>query len=326
MSHNRNHRDISLTYDQRILLDMYHNFYNHTSRQIDSLYELQNEIRESINQIVGLGERYNDRNYNSNYNSNSRPHRSSAPRTQPTNGINLDNSQSRIFYIDGVPYLLDLSHIWRRPATNTNTNTTNNTRSFYENVLIAPSQNQIENATRIVCYSDIENPMNSSCPITMDQFVDDSSVTQILQCGHLFTPSGIDSWLRTSVRCPVCRYDIRDYRAPPISNESSTENTRETRRQTTEPGDDEEDQHQEQPVTNSRNSNNRNSRRGRHSTRSYSNNNINIENAMSTITEELLNSIFTSNNRTTSILDPSLNSLFYDSSSNHYIFEGFLRR
>ena len=325
MSHNRNHRDISLTYDQRILLDMYHNFYNHTSRQIDSLYDLQNEIRASINQIVGLSndrnydrnyDRSNDRNYNLNSQNHRNSNRQNVPRTQTTN---LENSQSRIFYIDGVPYLLDLSHIWRRPATNaTNANNTN-TRSFYENVLIAPSQNQIENATRIVRYSDIENPMNSSCPITMDHFVDDSSVTQILQCGHLFTPSGIDSWLRTSVRCPVCRYDIRDYRAPPISNEPSTENTRETRRQTTDPGDDED----EQPVTNNRTSN-RNSRRGRASTRNYSNDTI--ETAMSTITEELLNSIFPSNNRNTSILDPSLNSLFYDSSSNHYIFEGFLRR
>ena len=44
MSQNRSPRDFELSYDQRFLLELYVDFYNHTSRQINNLYNLQNEI------------------------------------------------------------------------------------------------------------------------------------------------------------------------------------------------------------------------------------------------------------------------------------------
>ena len=79
MSQNRNSRSFSFTHDQRVLLDLYTNFYNQTNRQIDSLYELQNEIRENINQIIGLNTNIHESNYRNtsntihqqNFNSNS---------------------------------------------------------------------------------------------------------------------------------------------------------------------------------------------------------------------------------------------------------------
>jgi hypothetical protein len=37
-------------------------------------------------------------------------------------------------------------------------------------------------------------------------------VTQLLPCEHLFCTSFFQQWFTNSVRCPVCRYDIRNYR------------------------------------------------------------------------------------------------------------------
>ena len=36
-------------------------------------------------------------------------------------------------------------------------------------------------------------------------------VFQIKHCGHNFRENALRNWFRTNVRCPVCRYDIRDY-------------------------------------------------------------------------------------------------------------------
>jgi hypothetical protein len=35
--------------------------------------------------------------------------------------------------------------------------------------------------------------------------------TQIKQCGHTFNQEAITNWFQSNVRCPVCRYDIREW-------------------------------------------------------------------------------------------------------------------
>ena len=78
-------------------------------------------------------------------------------------------------------------------------------------VVVRPSQAQIDTATEEVTFSSIENPLNSTCPIGHDNFSDDDTVLQIIPCGHIFTPDHLRQWFRSSVRCPLCRYDIRNY-------------------------------------------------------------------------------------------------------------------
>lgn len=251
MSQHRTIRDFSLTYDQRLLLDLYIDFYNHTSQQIDSLYELQNEIRGNINQIVGLTNNYN-------YTEESRhsfrqTNRNSAQNTRQ------QNVNRRSIYFDYTPYLMQdtTSHINHRQGQTqdhqTQGQTQNQTqgqtqgqtqdqtqgqtqshrqpqsqseysynqeylrllssvlRRFYDRVPVVPTQQQIQASTRLLRFSEIECPLNISCPVTLDRFNDNSSVTQIIPCGHIFTPSGIETWLQSNVICPVCRYDIRNY-------------------------------------------------------------------------------------------------------------------
>ena len=68
-------------------------------------------------------------------------------------------------------------------------------------------------ATRVAMYGDITRPQNTTCPISLDSFEDSQLVTVIRHCGHIFNTEQIGAWFRANCRCPVCRYDIRNYRA-----------------------------------------------------------------------------------------------------------------
>ena len=84
-------------------------------------------------------------------------------------------------------------------------------QSFFDPVVIYPTVSQIETATRRVLYRDIVSPINSSCPISMDTFNDNETVTIIRHCGHIFNIDELATWFQSNCRCPVCRYDIRNF-------------------------------------------------------------------------------------------------------------------
>jgi hypothetical protein len=86
-----------------------------------------------------------------------------------------------------------------------------NMRRFFQNILVRPTPEQIESSTQLVPYrSNVENA-NTSCPITLDEFQEDEMVRQIKHCRHTFQEHALQNWFQRNVRCPVCRYDIRDY-------------------------------------------------------------------------------------------------------------------
>ena len=106
--------------------------------------------------------------------------------------------------------------------TNNSNNSNNNSRfmgrttqdilrRFLEPVEIYPTETQIEAATRIVRFSDIVTPNNNSCPISLEPFREQEYVSIIRHCGHIFKTNQLNTWFRSNCRCPVCRYDIRDY-------------------------------------------------------------------------------------------------------------------
>ena len=65
-----------------------------------------------------------------------------------------------------------------------------------------------------------ENPLLSESAIMrarrLERFESDTEVLQILGCNHIFNPTSLQRWFQSNVRCPICRYDIRDY--VPINN------------------------------------------------------------------------------------------------------------
>ena len=186
-----------LSHDQRLMVDIYMTMYNNTLRHLDYLYE---ELPRYV--------------------------------------VTETNDPNRL-YINGFAYVIEPSGVppfSRAPGSRTaRTNRETGETSVFENrtlnvlfaealrqlsapVVVRPSVAQIERATREVTFSSIENPPNSSCPICLDIFEEDSTVKQIIHCGHSFIPGEINRWFETNVRCPVCRYDIRDF----SSSEEST--------------------------------------------------------------------------------------------------------
>ena len=99
-----------------------------------------------------------------------------------------------------------------------------------QSVPIRPSTEQIERATEERIFNQIVQPINDTCPITRNRFNDDDTVLQILECRHCFNPTSLRRWFETSVRCPICRYDIREYNPlnvihnPYRNNENDIEN------------------------------------------------------------------------------------------------------
>ena len=98
-------------------------------------------------------------------------------------------------------------------------------------VRIRPGIRQIRRATRITLYRDVSSNQ-TICPIRREEFTPEQSIMEIVQCGHIFDELSLRRHFRFSARCPMCRYDIRDYEldrvtTPPNTNDtSSTDNIR----------------------------------------------------------------------------------------------------
>ena len=108
-------------------------------------------------------------------------------------------------------------------STNTNNRSTNLFSDFINNltpVRVNPTSSQIANATRLIQFNNIDEPINNTCPIRHERFQDTDIVMQITHCRHIFNHRALTRWFENAVRCPVCRYDIRDYVNPDTFNET----------------------------------------------------------------------------------------------------------
>ena len=91
---------------------------------------------------------------------------------------------------------------------------------------IRPTTTQIQNSSRLIRYGDIVTPLSDTCPISLEPFQQDDSVYQLIHCSHIFGQTPFQQWFANNVRCPVCRYDIRNYTVP---SETPTNNFLEPR-------------------------------------------------------------------------------------------------
>jgi hypothetical protein len=186
-----------LSIEQIQLINMYNAQYNRTLTQVDRLLDTLDSIRDNIHQLIEQG---NPRSHfvRRNLRSNNR-NRNTSFSTNVNDNENLFNIlRTRSMNPTFVDYL----------------NTS---------VIIRPTNRQIQNATRESRYRDITNPSNESCPISLDRFEPDDLVSQIIHCGHIFCQSELQEWFQHHVRCPVCRYDIREYETVNTATSSNTE-------------------------------------------------------------------------------------------------------
>lgn len=86
--------------------------------------------------------------------------------------------------------------------------------SDLEDVVVYPTTQQLN---RAIEYTVFNNQLqhsynNTTCPITLEPFTNGEQICKIKHCSHIFKQDAIINWFSRNVRCPVCRYDIRDYR------------------------------------------------------------------------------------------------------------------
>jgi hypothetical protein len=221
MSHYRNNSNSSNINDERrILLNILNKMYNDNHRQINFLYQSNNQIRSMLYSLY-------DNNNNNNLRTRSRENSNSNTNTSRniTSQTTTTNSLGRI-YLNDIPYIIDSYQEYYIPNNNPNLaerrgvrrNTrvaTNNTNSqinnFFDPVEVFPTASQIEIATRCVRYCDIVSPRNVQCPISLENFNDNDTVSVIRYCGHIFNTEQLNTWFRSNCRCPICRYDVGSY-------------------------------------------------------------------------------------------------------------------
>ena len=244
--------------DNLFLISILNNMYNDNATQIHNLMESNNQIRTVLTNIHSNNRNRNrnrnsasirnNYNYSNNYRNNVRDSnvRDSNVRDSNVRGHNVRNTDSNRVFINNRPYIIDNIREYTIPSTWGQTggvganrmssearrtaidlNLTNILQTFFDPIEIYPTPSQIENATRSVIYSSILQPNNVSCPISLEPFNDTDIVTQIRYCGHIFNTSEINSWFNSHCKCPVCRYDIRNYNANIIvsSNSNTYSNT-----------------------------------------------------------------------------------------------------
>ena len=174
---------------------------------------MRNLINSYINQFTP---RYRDNTFNRNWNntlsSQSRSFRSSRirnPRNFRNNPIRRQNR--RTGQTNNIPL---------NTTTNTQTTQTTPPNIFLQTILnmlspvrITPSAEQISNATENYTYRILpETPIRTRiCPIDREPIVEGDNVTQINYCGHIFRSINLQTWFEHNSRCPLCRYDIRNY-------------------------------------------------------------------------------------------------------------------
>lgn len=94
------------------------------------------------------------------------------------------------------------------------------------------SQREIQLATRTFTYSlsgDVTT-IDTRCPISWDDFQEGDELCQILGCRHTFKSAPLMDWFGQNTFCPVCRYNVLDYRPQQqgvrdLSNQTPPQNT-----------------------------------------------------------------------------------------------------
>lgn len=248
---NNHSREYNISNENLLLIGILNSMYNDNIRQINNLSEsihllneTNSEIRNLLTQILYTNTNRRNQFYRPNSSRlhtfrqhiTSPPHmRSNVRRVTANTGLYdfLTNENQNDNDNDNDNAHLYRSRNERTDTTRTTVNAHRNTnvsqfwQNFFQPVAIFPTQTQIETATRTVQYGDIVSPINRACPISLENFNDTDIVSIIRFCGHIFNRDELNTWFRTNCRCPVCRYDIRNYQSN--MNRETTDNPSESR-------------------------------------------------------------------------------------------------
>lgn len=205
--------------NETTLINILNTMYNDNLRQIHNLQDSNTQIRNLLVDILSIRTPTNRNVRNTSRYTNRYGSIDTVPLRTTSQPIYTPLSTNRTYTTDNT--LLNTVYLARQSAREARQNAefmrtrnaTHNTylQQFFEPVEVYPTQPQIETATRVVLYRDIANPNNQSCPISLEPFNDNDTVSVIRYCGHIFRREELHEWFRSNCRCPVCRYDIRNY-------------------------------------------------------------------------------------------------------------------
>jgi hypothetical protein len=232
---NATDRVYTINADQRFMIETYKEMYNTILQHIEFLYS----------QLVNAPQQYNPNNQNH----NQRPsnlfyfngHYYTIDHTNPVdvNGATPLEPQTPVpvpaptHRSDFPPQPRHHTLSLRTPIVQTSQRTLSTPMAsigrlmgnFNDPVNVVATPRQISRATTHRLYEDIETPTNDRCPICLEVFQANSEVTQINNCRHIFNRAELATWFETNVRCPVCRFDIRDHVDPPPLPATPSTNT-----------------------------------------------------------------------------------------------------
>ena len=69
--------------------------------------------------------------------------------------------------------------------------------------------NEIDNAIEYIRFGDIDEALNTTCPISHRDFSGNDRVIRLCECRHIFDSASILQWFTRNSLCPLCRNDIR---------------------------------------------------------------------------------------------------------------------
>ena len=175
---------------------------------------------ETLNSVINQMDRINENLYTM----YRRPVPTSSATSRRNTGINRQPTTTRFTN----------TYVQNNTATPQNTNNTLSnlatnviTSLFLDPVPVFPSEQEIETATSVVAFADLPSEQ-TTCPITMVPFDENTEILRINHCGHVFSKPAIMRWFRNHVSCPVCRHDIKK---PQIQGSWSNGSTQEQQQQ-----------------------------------------------------------------------------------------------
>jgi hypothetical protein len=314
---NATDRNYTINDDQRYMIETYKEMYNTILQHIEFLYS----------QLMNAPQQHNPNYQNQNQNQNQRPsnlfyfngHYYTIDQNAPVNSATPLEPQTPApsyhmpapTHRSGFPppprHPAPIQRPVRAPRTFPRAIISRVMGNFNDPVNVVATPRQISTATTHRLYEHIETPTNDRCPICLEVFQPNSEVTQINNCRHIFNRAELATWFETNVRCPVCRFDIRDHvDVPPLPVTSST---------STEPIDN--TPFAQTPIADSDSD-----------TASMSTLNNQLNSIMDTLTNEALQNMF-DDNATSQILanlfNNNIDNLTFDASANAFTFDTFIQ-
>jgi hypothetical protein len=93
-------------------------------------------------------------------------------------------------------------------VNNVNNENSELTYEYFQEVSLTNLKTIIKNNISECDFSTLCEPLNESCSITHEEFLPNTRVCIIKNCGHMFNPKAINEWLVNHQTCPNCRYNI----------------------------------------------------------------------------------------------------------------------